>query len=564
MGKRLAMYIVATLAAILAFGVFFTTTSYFKKDMTAEDSVRIDEHASVQINDKIYEDATLSGIVFDPLPAGSKVRYTIPMPDQEMNKPMLTLYIIHSLARVYLDDELIYSYGEDKGEMKGYGHVSFPIEDRYIGKQLRVEYDVLENGEFASFEPPTLTDNGVYFYRNNADKFIHQYFLDMALIMLSLSIAGVSLFFMIRDPEMSRLVYLALSIFGMGLWVMCNYELIYLFTDNLALKGYLEYLSFYIAPFFFTLYFADDFYHREQTFRKYVYLGILTAQGIFIAASVMLHFTGTLHLPRILPVNHILIVTAFAFLIYMSIRSLRKKEYTHKPFLIGFLILVVFCMRDLILFVNFYYIGHNHGEKYESRMLSGVFLFAISMFIDFFSVHTKRRAVEARNEILGHMAYTDTMTGLNNRRKGDEELAKLSDNPASNVFGIINFDLNDLKKTNDNYGHEAGDKLLIDFSTLLADTFRDNCICCRMGGDEFLVIIPDESKVDTKALLGSMHEACNKINETRTPLPLSFAYGYSTNTDSEVAGLSGMDLVREVFKCSDKRMYDNKMAIKGR
>ncbi len=63
-----------------------------------------------------------------------------------------------------------------------------------------------------------------------------------------------------------------------------------------------------------------------------------------------------------------------------------------------------------------------------------MFLFSISMFLDFFYLHSKRRTAEAQNEILGKMAYTDTMTGLYNRRRADEELDLIREHPDAAVF----------------------------------------------------------------------------------------------------------------------------------
>ena len=220
----------------------------------------------------------------------------------------------------------------------------------------------------------------------------------------------------------------------------------------------------------------------------------------------------------------------------------------------------------MIYFFLYYYVGHNHGNHYESRMLSGVFIFAISMFLDFFSVQTRRKTAEARNELLDKMAYTDTMTGLFNRRKSDEEFASLKASHKTTSYGMISFDLNDLKKANDNYGHEAGDQLLTDFSNLLSEVFTDDCITCRMGGDEFLVIIPDESKADAHALLDTLQQKCDRINETRTPLALSYAHGYCSSNDPEITSKNDRDdydPVTEVFKCSDKRMYDRKIEMKA-
>ena len=246
----------------------------------------------------------------------------------------------------------------------------------------------------------------------------------------------------------------------------------------------------------------------------------------------------------------------------MSIRAARLKKNTHRSFLIGFTIVIGFALRDLILFVNYHYIRHSSGEKYQSRMLIGTFLFAICMFVDFFSLQNRRLAAEAEAEAFNKMAHTDIMTGLSNRRRCEEEFAVFA--KSKNVFGIISFDLNDLKKTNDNYGHEAGDKLLTDFSNLLKSVFSEDCMVCRTGGDEFIATIPDAKKYRPENILRALAEKRDVINKSRTPLPLSYACGYCLSNDPALAkGLTGMELVTEVNKLSDARMYENKAAIKA-
>ena len=131
------------------------------------------------------------------------------------------------------------------------------------------------------------------------------------------------------------------------------------------------------------------------------------------------------------------------------------------------------------------------------------------MFVDFFSLQNRRLAAEAEAEAFNKMAHTDIMTGLSNRRRCEEEFAVFA--KSKSVFGIISFDLNDLKKTNDNYGHEAGDKLLTDFSNLLKSVFSEDCMVCRTGGDEFIATIPDAKKYSPESIPKGLEARGNNI-----------------------------------------------------
>ncbi len=83
-------------------------------------------------------------------------------------------------------------------------------------------------------------------------------------------------------------------------------------------------------------------------------------------------------------------------------------------------------------------------------------------------------------------AFTDTLTGLKNRRAMDHVLARLVGSGAR--FGLMHLDLDYFKDVNDSYGHAAGDHVLQVVARVLADETRDSDTVARVGGDEFVLI----------------------------------------------------------------------------
>lgn len=83
--------------------------------------------------------------------------------------------------------------------------------------------------------------------------------------------------------------------------------------------------------------------------------------------------------------------------------------------------------------------------------------------------------------------YTDGLTGLYNRKYVEERLAEKV-NAGERGF-LFMFDMDNFKKVNDTYGHDAGDAVLTGFSEVLRDTLRNNDVACRLGGDEFMVFV---------------------------------------------------------------------------
>ena len=99
---------------------------------------------------------------------------------------------------------------------------------------------------------------------------------------------------------------------------------------------------------------------------------------------------------------------------------------------------------------------------------------------------------------LDKQVIRDPLTGLFNRRYADDlinaELRKMERKRSS--LGVIMLDIDHFKNINDTFGHNAGDALLKSFANLLMDNIRFEDIACRIGGEEFMIILP-ETDIDT-------------------------------------------------------------------
>ncbi|MBO4217438.1 MAG: diguanylate cyclase [Clostridia bacterium] len=152
-------------------------------------------------------------------------------------------------------------------------------------------------------------------------------------------------------------------------------------------------------------------------------------------------------------------------------------------------------------------------------------------------------------------AYSDTMTGVGNKTAYLERIKELNAeiNSGTASFAVVVFDVNALKSTNDNYGHECGDRIIVDAVTVIRRVF-DNDQIYRIGGDEFIVVLnsTSEEELDAKFIkLEKETESFNK-NEKRYAMTLSFSHGgavYVPGKDSDF---------KEVFKRADQAMYRNK------
>ena len=152
-------------------------------------------------------------------------------------------------------------------------------------------------------------------------------------------------------------------------------------------------------------------------------------------------------------------------------------------------------------------------------------------------------------ENIKYLSYHDQLTGLYNRYMLEEELTRL-DVPRNYPLSIIMADVNGLKLVNDCFGHPKGDALLKSFSSILKKSFRQDDILCRIGGDEFIVILPKTSNEVAEQLVDRTRAACNASEFLN--INISAAFGCATK-------VSGSELIRDVLKLSEDKMYKQKL-----
>lgn len=163
-----------------------------------------------------------------------------------------------------------------------------------------------------------------------------------------------------------------------------------------------------------------------------------------------------------------------------------------------------------------------------------------------------RQEIEVRKaseERIKYKSYHDELTGLYNRAFYNEELMRC-DNKENLPLSIILADLNGLKITNDTLGHEEGDKLLMKIATIIKNNCRDIDTVARIGGDEFVVILPKASDVFAQVVCGKIKDACK--NADLDPIKPTVALGAATKTERS-------QNLQTLFKIAEDNMYENKM-----
>ncbi len=163
-----------------------------------------------------------------------------------------------------------------------------------------------------------------------------------------------------------------------------------------------------------------------------------------------------------------------------------------------------------------------------------------------------------REEELHLFANRDSLTELRNTTSYKRWVEEFDREIASKTtkFGVVVFDVNRLKETNDVYGHDTGDKLIVSVAKVISDVFKSSPVF-RIGGDEFLAVLQHGDLEDFEKLLVQLDLECaNTFVDEKHKINISIARGFA-RFDSE------KDLYfNDVFKRADYAMYENKRKSK--
>lgn len=146
----------------------------------------------------------------------------------------------------------------------------------------------------------------------------------------------------------------------------------------------------------------------------------------------------------------------------------------------------------------------------------------------------------------------DGMTGLYNRRK--LTALKQTTFQGLEAIAVYSMDLNNLKRTNDTCGHEAGDRLIIKAADSLRRVSSDNVFAFRVGGDEFVLVAMNVSREQALALLQKWEEGLAELNRAEDGVMCVIARGMAYG-----AGEYDFDAL---FGEADQKMYEDKRARK--
>ncbi len=182
-------------------------------------------------------------------------------------------------------------------------------------------------------------------------------------------------------------------------------------------------------------------------------------------------------------------------------------------------------------YIGFFGVDNPPADK--AKELTGIL-----RLLGFFLVVVMRQR-DAQKQLIKY-SYIDSLTGISNRRSLDEMKEKMEQ--SENPYGLMMCDINGLKRMNDEHGHDAGDKLIIDVADSLKEVFGDRRVF-RMGGDEFLVIREGGNREQFTMAVREVRDMIEKKGRSVSIGTAFSSEGYTFDT---------------LMHMADERMYDDK------
>ncbi|WP_320170813.1 EAL domain-containing protein [Maridesulfovibrio sp.] len=167
--------------------------------------------------------------------------------------------------------------------------------------------------------------------------------------------------------------------------------------------------------------------------------------------------------------------------------------------------------------------------------LGSIFVFATA----YLTVRVFGNLLKSR-EALKRMAYRDYMTGLPNRRMLTEQIQSAMDcckEDPSRRYSVVFLDMLNFKRVNDSFGHYTGDNVLVDISSRLSEAAGRNSVVCRIGGDDFVILLRDIDSCRSLARLTEIREKLSRpyeIGGVEFKLDVSYGMYIHRGNDEEL------------------------------
>ena len=483
----------------------------------------------------LEDDAPWSPIDFPSNPPernGQKsVWFKTVLPEGEWRDPVLHITSINLVGQIYLDGTLIYQHGDmEEPRFIGWPWHLVPLPENSAGKTLalRIHSDYTSIGLWGDVE---ITD------RIDALKgMLHASVQDLAVSAFSLLLAMLAAIFAMIGPERRGFFAIALFAFSSGLMLLAEAPVRQLLADAPLTWDILRAASYFTLPIAIGLLLS----HWLEGVPKRWMRRLWQLHLAYLVVSIGLVALGVVNLALTFPIFDVLLLLTLPLMLLLALLRVRRLNLEQRLFVTSFLLFAPLLLLDML-------VAHELIPRRDVPLSYGALGFSLAIVgISLWHYRHSQRQLAVANQTLEAqvMARTaeldtlveqfkglslqDALTGLNNRRHFDallhQEMA-LAQRKGS-LLSLLMIDIDHFKKVNDNFGHDAGDAVLIEVAALLKKHFRGTDVVCRLGGEEFVALLPGTGAAEAqtraeKLLKAQRNQALSHLHQPLGRITLS-------------------------------------------
>lgn len=482
-----------------------------------------------------------------PLGVKTVIRYRL----KEIKEDYNTLFFLsrHQNVRVYVGTQLIY-------ELKGDSHRFCPkspgvvyndivLKEEYSHREMTIELEP-HYAEVSSMPSLKLgakqrivTD---IIYENIPVIFLCGFviligFGQLCVAMMSRNREGFAF-----KPALCH----AVSIILVGVWKLFESNLFALFGEHCPFFVILTYLIFLSLPIMMNKAIRDQM-GVEKTAPWIFADGIAL---LVIVMQVVLQLFGIMDLWSGIWIGRASIMISFLCVALVIHREVYENGWTKNN--ITGLVVTIFAFIWALSDVLTYYLAGGVTEAPFTVLLFVIFL--VIMIVNHIQISKKGMEEGMQAVQYQKLAFHDALTGFYNRAAFMDYIAGTEFVPDRSV--MLAFDLNNLKKCNDELGHDKGDLYIKEASKILMDCFGEEGRCYRLGGDEFSAILNKPDINDCEKRIQLMNERVDMFNRESRDIHMGIACGYAVYDPKEDED------IHATIRRADKMMYEVKFAMK--
>ncbi|PAU79110.1 sensor domain-containing diguanylate cyclase [Halomonas salipaludis] len=442
------------------------------------------------------------------------------LPDGDWRDPVIYIYSIDLIAQFFLDGELLYQYGEfddqGRGTFAGWPWHMIELPEGFAGKPLhvRVFSDYTDIGLWGEVKLMDRLDVlSMVVKRSLDDVIISAFSLLLALLAATFAAIGT------QRRSLAAVALFSLAAGGMILaetqvsQLMLNQPLLW---DGIAANGY---FTLPVAMGLLLAHWLEGWPRRWMQRLWQLHL-------VYLVGALGGILSGLVSVSSTFPPFDLMLAMTLPLMLTLASWRVAHLGTEQRWIIVAFTLMAILLLLDMAV---------AHGLLGWRQVPVSLGLLAFSLAIVGISLwhyrntqyqlarlnHQLEAQVKARTAELDLLvqklegySYTDPLTGLKNRRYFDELMqheATRADREGT-PLSLVMIDLDHFKQINDRYGHEAGDSVLATIALLLQEHFRGADVVCRLGGEEFVALLPGATTQQAESRAAELVARARDVN----------------------------------------------------